>query len=326
MSAVASPPPSIASPSRDLRRRVATAALLGILVVSLMLAVPGLRPVVREIRRMSPAWIAVAIALELASCLSFVVVFRLFFDRVDGHDARALAWTTMSSGALLPAGGVGGLAISGWLMSLTGAPSRWIIRRSSGLFFLTSAFNVAGVAGAGLILLAGGAGPNDFLRAGLPVLAAAAATLAVIALPHVRRRRSAPWLDELVAGIRDAERALLLPNWRLIGAVGYLAFDVAVLWATLTALGHSPSAAALMLGYSIGYLANMLPIPGGIGVLDGGLAGALLLYGAPPAHVAAAVLVYHSIALWLPGAGGLLAYARLSRRLVPNRAPERGPR
>ncbi|MEA2295524.1 MAG: hypothetical protein QOE86_3163, partial [Solirubrobacteraceae bacterium] len=53
------------------------------------------------------------------------------------------------------------------------------------------------------------------------------------------------------------------------------------------------------------------------GVLDAGLVGALLLYGAEPAAAAAAVLVYHAIALWIPATGGLLAYARLRPRLAP---------
>jgi hypothetical protein len=90
------------------------------------------------------------------------IIFRLFFGRVGARDARGLAWTEMASGALLPGGGVGGYSIGGWLIHLTGAPTRWIVRRSGGLFFLTSAVNSAAVIGAGLLLLAGVAGPHDF--------------------------------------------------------------------------------------------------------------------------------------------------------------------
>jgi hypothetical protein len=78
-------------------------------------------------------------------------------------------------------------------------------------------------------------------------------------------------------------------------------------------LDDHPAARA---GYSIGYLANTLPVPGGIGVLDAGLSGALLLYGASPAHVIAAVLVYHAVSFWIPSLGGLIAYARLRPRLT----------
>jgi uncharacterized membrane protein YbhN (UPF0104 family) len=320
MAGLASPAPPFERSGPELRRRVATAALLGVLVVSLLVAVPGLRPVLREIGAMSPGWVIAAVALELASCVSFVVVFRLFFERVPARDGRGLAWTSMASGALLPVGGAGGLAISGWIMRLSGLPWRWIVQRSSGLFFFTSATNMAAVAGAGVVLLAGPAGPDGFLYAAVPIAAAAAMTLAVVALPVIADRRGRlhrkPFLGELVAGIRDAERALLHPSWRLVGAVGYLGFDIAVLWATFSALGHAPPAAPLVLGYMIGYLANALPVPGGVGVVDGGLAGALLLYGAPAAQIAAAVLVYRTIALWLPGFGGLLAYGRLRRRVA----------
>jgi uncharacterized membrane protein YbhN (UPF0104 family) len=124
---------------------------------------------------------------------------------------------------------------------------------------------------------------------------------------------------ELLAGIREAGSVLRRPTWRLAGAFGYLWFDIAVLWAALHAIGDTPPLAAIALGYLIGYLANGLPVPGGIGVLDAGLAGALTLYGVPAVHATAAVLVYHAIALWLPGAGGLLGFA------VAQRAVASGP-
>jgi uncharacterized membrane protein YbhN (UPF0104 family) len=305
-------------------RRVATAGLMGVLLVSLILAVPGLRPVVDELREMNPWWVTAAIALEFVSSVSYVVIFRLFFDRLAAPDGRALAWTSMASGVLLPGGGVGGLAIGGWLMHLVGAPTRWIVRRSSGIFFLTSAVSSAAIIVAGLLLVGGAAGPHDFARAGLPLLAAALITLLVVmsawAAPRLRSRAGPPWLGGVVAGIHDAERVARHPSWRLVGAVGYLGFDIAVLWATFSAIGDAPPAAALILAYTIGYLANVLPVPGGIGVLDAGLAGALVLYGAAPAHAAAAVLVYHAIALWIPATGGLVAYARLRPRLAPRPA------
>ena len=114
----------------------------------------------REIARIGPGWGAAAIGLELASAVSFVVVFRLFFDRLAARDARALAWTEEGSGALLPSGGAGGLAIGAWLIGLTGAPLlRWIVRRSAGLFFLGAAVSSAALVGSGLALIAGGPGP-----------------------------------------------------------------------------------------------------------------------------------------------------------------------
>jgi uncharacterized membrane protein YbhN (UPF0104 family) len=337
MSAVASPVPGVAPHAQvdaagprqpAVGRRVATAGLLVVLAIALLFSVPGLRPELRAIGEIDPLWVALAVALELASGISFVIVFRLFFDRVPGRDARALAWTSMASGALLPGGGVGGYAIGGWLIHLTGASTRWIVRRSSGLFFLTSAVNGAALIGAGLLLLAGAAGPHDFARSMLPALLAGSLTLIVLSLPPITRRRHGvpAWLEGIVTGIRDAQSTARHPSWRLIGALGYLGFDMAVMWVAFRAMGAAPPVAALVLGYVIGYLANMLPVPGGIGVLDAGLSGALLLYGVPPPHVVAAVLVYHAIAFWIPSVGGLIAYARLRPRLTadPSTSATRG--
>jgi hypothetical protein len=83
---------------RGVGRRAATAGLLGVLLVLLVLALPGLQPVVSEVREMNPWWITAAVALELASSLSYVVLFRLFFDRVAAPDGRALAWTSIGLG------------------------------------------------------------------------------------------------------------------------------------------------------------------------------------------------------------------------------------
>src|SRR5436853_356813 len=206
---------------------------------------------------------------------------------------------TMADGALVPGGGVGGLAIGGWLIHLIGASTSWIVRRSSALFFFTTAVNAAAVIGAALLLLVLGpfSGPGELGRVGIPLLIAVPATALIAALPWVirrgRRRETPSWLGGIVEGIRDAELTAARPSWRLVGAIGYLGFDIAVLWATLSAVGYSPPLAVLVLGYIIGYVANLIPVPGAVGVLEGGLAGTLVLYGAPITEATAGVLVYH---------------------------------
>ena len=331
-------------------RRLATAALLVVLAVTLLLTVPSLDEVFERLGAMSPGWVVAALGLELASCLAFVVVFRFFFDTVAPAIARRVAWTEMASGALLPGGGVSSLAAGGWLMSLAGQPSHRIVRRSSALFFLTSAVNVVALAVGGALLATGlSGGPHDFWRTAVPIAVglgaivialvvarlvpgdeAAAADAADPAREAVPRRAGTRrgWVTELAAGIREAEHAAARPNWRMVGALGYLGFDIAVLWATLRGLGYAPAVGALVVAYLAGYLVTWVPIPGGLGVLDGGLAGALVLYGMPPTSAAAAVLVYHAIALWVPSLGGLIAYAHLRRKLVqdPSEAkPEARP-
>jgi uncharacterized membrane protein YbhN (UPF0104 family) len=301
--------------------RLLTIAVLVAALISLLLAVPGLHTVGSEISHLSGRWLILAVALELASCASFVVVFRHFFNGVPAQPARELAWTEMGSGALLPGGGVGSLAVGGWLLHLAGVPTRKIVRSSTGLFFLTSAVNVATLIGGGLLLASGlSAGRRDLLLVGLPVLAGSLAVGLVLATTRLRHRRSpavadSSWSGQLLGGISTAERSMRHPSWRLVGAIGYLGFDIAVLWATLSGVGYSPPLAVLILGYIIGYLANVIPVPGAVGVLEGGIAGMLVLYGAPVTEAAAGVLVYHAIAFWIPSIGGLVGYRRLRRHL-----------
>ena len=310
-------PAEIALPGFDVRslvrRRVATAALLVVLMVALLLTVPSLGEVFDRFGDMQAGWVAAALVLELLSCLAFVAVFRFFFDTVAPAVARRVAWTEMASGALLPGGGVTSLAAGGWLMKLAGQSSGQIVRRSSALFFLTSAVNVAALAAGGALLATGiGGGPHDFLRTAVPIAVALVVARRAPAGDGGRRG----WRTELAAGIREAKRAAARPSWRVGAALGYLGFDIAVLWASLRGLGYAPAIGALVVAYLAGYLATWMPIPGGLGVLDGGLAGALVLYGMPPASAAAAVLVYHAIALWVPSSGGLIAYTLLRRKLV----------
>jgi uncharacterized membrane protein YbhN (UPF0104 family) len=253
-----------------------------------------------------------------------VVIFRLFFDQLPAGVARELAWAEEGSGALLPGGGVGALAIGGLILRRAGMSRRSIIDRSSALFFLTSAVNVAALVGAGLFLaLRGAHGPSDLLRAGIPIAGGLVAAIGVLAIPPVIGRtphRNWPgWLVDLSAGIGRACGSLVRPSWRLLGALGYLGFDIAALGATFAAAGRPVGVAPLALGYLIGYLANLIPIPGGFGVLEGGLAGALIAYGAPATQTAAAVIVYHAIAFWIPSLGGLAGYGLLRRRFLPPR-------
>ncbi len=312
-------------------RRLAAPVLLSAVIVSMMLAVPSLRGVAREVAHVQAGWVAAAIALELCSCLAFIVIFRLFFDEVPAGTARELAWAEEGSGALLPGGGVGALALGGMLLRRTGMSTKTIIERSSALFFLTSAVNVAALVGAGALLAGRGTpGSNELLPAGIPILGGLTATAAVLIIPMLLRRspqRSWPaWLVDLAVGIGHARQSLRRPSWRLIGAVGYLAFDIAALGATFAAAGKPLPIAPLVLGYLIGYLANTIPVPGGFGVLEGGLAGTLIAYGAPATQTAAAVIVYHAIAFWIPSLGGLTGYTMLRRRLnQPQHATPRRP-
>ena len=127
-------------------------------------------------------------------------------------------------------------------------------------------------------------------------------------------------LRTTASSIRDTRDLLRRPDWRIIGAVAYLWCDIAVLIACFAAAGATPALAPVVLAYQIAYLSNVIPIPGGIGVLDGSMVGALVLYGVRATPAAAATLVYHAISLWIPAAvghRGVSAAAPATRRAAP---------
>lgn len=163
-----------------------------------------------------------------------------------------------------------------------------MIERSAVLFLLTSAVNVLTLVLVGLGLATGLLpGPEREALAILPVAVGLVVLAFFLVLPNTAERLAAGrdgvrlrrTLVGLASSVRDTERFLRTPDWRLLGAVGYLWLDIVVLIACFAALGEVPPLAAVVLAYQIGYLASFVPIPGGIGALDASLIGMLVIYG-----------------------------------------------
>jgi uncharacterized protein (TIRG00374 family) len=102
----------------------------------------------------------------------------------------------------------------------------------------------------------------------------------------------------------------------MIGTVGWWAFNIAVLYAAFRAFGSPPPLAVLIQAYFVGMLANLLPLPGGIGGVDGGMIGALVAFGVSGSLALVAVLVYRFFAFWLPTLPGTIAYFQLRRTVA----------
>jgi uncharacterized membrane protein YbhN (UPF0104 family) len=203
-------------------------------------------------------------------------------------------------------------------------PLRVIAERSAVLFLLTSATNVVVLvlAGAGLAIGVF-AGPNDLVLSALPAGVGLAVLVLFLGLALRASGRTGAGaslasraLGATAAASATTLRAIRRPGWRLaVGATAFLLCDIAVLWVAIHALGYDVPVAPLLLAYLIGYLANAIPIPGGVGVLDGGLAGALLLYHVPAPAAVAGVLLYHTLALWIPALSGTAGFIAAQRRI-----------
>jgi uncharacterized membrane protein YbhN (UPF0104 family) len=288
---------------------------------------PGLGEVRDRLQGADPGWLALGTLFEALSFASYVLMFGpIFCTGLSGRRSWQIGGSELAMGSLVPASGAGGLALGAWILHRGGMDGERIARRSVAFFLIKSGVNFVAVAVVGTAM-ALGAGPDLSLwLTAFPAAVAALVIAAVAAIPRLGPgdpvAPDAPFLPRAVSatrlalttGVSEAIQILRSGNSRvLVGSVGYWAFDNAVLWATFHAFGLSPPLTVILMGYLIGQLGGLLPIPGGIGGIDGGLIGTLIVYGAPAAGTAAAVLGYRVILFWLPLIVGGIAFATLRR-------------
>ena len=321
--------PDEAEPRRLLRRGLETLALLGVIVAVVALA-PGLGEARRHLRDANPWWLAAGLLLEALSCWSYVFAFRpVFCSDMSWRSTIEISWAELGMGSIVPASGAGGLVLGAWILSRTGMPAGQIARRSVAFFLLKSGVNFVAVVVIGLLFAFGIIGPSQPLwRTLLPALLAAAAIALVAAIGALDEPapvddgsdRATRWWNAtrraLVGGVREAGALLRTRDVALLaGVFGYWIFDNAVLWATYHAVGAAPPISVILIGYLIGQLGGALPLPGGVGGIDLGLVGTLIVYGAAAQATVAAVFAYRLILFWLPLAGGVPAFWSLRRWL-----------
>ncbi len=312
----------VTEPGQSLWRGLVSLSILVLIVVCLLLAVPGLHGVADKLADMRPGWLVLAVALEILSCLGYVVAFLQVFDRAPVRFGARVALSELAFGAAVSLGGAGSIAVGAWLLMERGGEPTRIAERSAVLFLLTSAINVVTLILAGLGLFLGILpGHSSALLSIVPAAVGAGALAFFFALPRFSDRLAAgrspgrirTLLTEMATSIRQTEQVLFTPDWRILGAIAFLWCDIGVLAACFAAAGVVPPLAILVLAYQIGYLSNLIPVPGNIGVLDGSLVGMFVLYGTPATLATAATVVYHAIALWIPALWGTIAFLILRR-------------
>ena len=325
-----SPPPELGT-SR-IRRQLLILGAVALVIIAVITLVPGLASLRSRLADGDPGWLALGVALKILSGMCFVAIFRsVFCARMPWRTSAQIGFAELGANAVIPVGGAGGLALGAWALRRGGMDGERIAHRSVAFFFLTSVPNVLGVIILGLALATRILPSHVGLALTLvPAVIAAAAIVATIAGGRwagaagrsVNERtdgdsRLAKVLRALSEGVSSALELLRERDpWLLIGLVGYLGFDVMVLWATFHAFGSSPALEIIWIGYLIGELGGLIPLPGGIGGVDVGLVGTFTLYHVPVGAATAAVLGYRAIALVVPAVIGAGAFALLRRSLA----------
>ena len=322
--------------------------LVGVLFVVLALAflyfvlpqIAGLEETWSRIHTGNPWWLAVALLFTIGSFVAYVVQFRFVYThagpRVDFRASYQITMAGLAATRIFAAGGAGGIALTAWALRRAGMRRREVADSTIAFLALQYLVYVAAlvVVGIGLRtrLLEG---PGPFAITVVPaivgaLLLGAAGLLALVPTDVEARLRD--WFgrhdrDRLArigerlakvpaavsAGLREGMGHIRLRDPALYGALAFWVCNIAVLWAAFHAFGEAPPWAVIVMAYFVGMLGNLLPLPGGVGGVDGGMIGAFAAFDVDFGLATVAVLTYRGFAFWLPTIPGAVAYFQLRR-------------
>jgi uncharacterized protein (TIRG00374 family) len=328
-------------------RRVAqTLLLVLVLIVAIYFLFPklvGLGDALSKLHEADAVWIAVAIGFNLVAICTYIALFKA----VVGGDALRLSWKEtyeinmagLAATRLFSTGGAGGIAITYWALRRAGMMRRDVARRMVAFLGLQYVFYPLAVIVFGILLRTGVLPGKDSVE--LTVIPAAVAGLALLTgllialIPadlgrrvprftgHERLTAIATNVAKVPATVAEGFRfALALfqnpthGSLALIGAAGYWAANIGILWAAFKAFGVHVPIAVVVQGFFLGMVGNLFPLaPAGVGAVDAGMIGAFVLFGLPEETVFPAILIYRLIAFWLPIPPGVIAFFQLRTRV-----------
>jgi uncharacterized protein (TIRG00374 family) len=322
-------------------RLLATLVFVASVLAFLYFVLPkllGLHETWNRIQHGNGWWFGLAFVLELCSFFGYIMLFRGVFirgqSRIDWSESYQITMASLAATRLFAAAGAGGIALTVWAVRRSGMPARVVACRMVaflallyGVYMITLVVNGVGLY-VGLI-----PGGGSFAITVVPAIFGAvviAVFLGISMLPSDVGRMVGPWtagrrrVERLAirlakasasaaSGVRTAIDLVRARNVSLLGAIAWWGFDIAVLWACFHAFGASPPKGVIVMSYFVGMLGNTLPLPGGIGGVDGGMIGAFSAFGVNVELSVIAVLAYRAFAFWLPTLPGAVAYLQLRR-------------
>jgi uncharacterized membrane protein YbhN (UPF0104 family) len=348
-------PPALAEPEDDwrrtlparrrARRRRALVAGVFLLVaagsVLLLARVGQLEQALRRLEHASPGLLGLAAVFEVLSFAGYVAVTRIVFEPVSARISwRASLEITLAgvvATRLVTAGGAGGIALTAWALRAAGLDARTVATRVAAFLVVVYSVFFGALALGGALLVTGtlGAGvPRALALVGAAIgMVVIGLGLALLLVPIDLEQRAGRWADgrgrlgRLLAAVAPAATtareavalALSIARRRpaaVAGALAWWGFDVVVLWSAFEMFGGPPPLGVLVLCYFLGHAAQVIPVPGGVGPVEGGMIASFAACGVPVALALVAVLAYQAISTWLPAAPGAWAYLRLRRTVA----------
>lgn len=325
-----------------MRGAIQTTLLIAVLVVGIYFFVPklvGVGDAVATLGEAHPVWVGVAIGFGILSFATYIALFRA----VVGGDVFPISWREayeinmagFAATRLFSAGGAGGAVLTYWALRQGGMERRDVGTRMVAFIALQYLFYPLAVVVFGVLLTTGvlSGSTADSLTI-VPAAIAAVVMLvglAIALVPSDIERRLRGYSDShprarylatlakvpatVAEGVREAIQLVAHPTragLAVLGAIGYWAANIGILWASFKALGIAIPFGVVVMGFFIGMTANLIPFaPAGVGAVDAGMIGTFVLFGFPEAEVFAAILIYRLVAFWMPIPPGVIAFFQL---------------
>jgi len=324
------------------RRLIQTVVVVFLLLGAIYFLFPklvGLGDALSRLDEADPLWIGIAIGFNVLAYATYIALFKA----VVGGDALRLTWketyeinmSGVAATLLFSAGGAGGIALTYWALRKAGMRRRDVARRMVAFVSLHYVFYPIALIVFGILLRTGVMNGKGSVE--LTIVPAAVAGLLLIVgvlitlVPsnaerrlarHAHGERSRNLLESLgkaaatlAEGFRFALGLFTHPSrggLAVIGAAGFWAASIGVLWASFHAFGVHVPLAVVVQGFFLGMVANLFPLaPAGVGAVDAGMIGAFVLFGIPEETVFPAVLIFRLVSFWMPIPPGIFAFFQL---------------
>jgi uncharacterized membrane protein YbhN (UPF0104 family) len=337
---------------RDRRRMFMLLLAFVLLVVAIYVLFPkvaGLGDTWQRIDQAKWYWVAIGVVFNLGAFGAYVALLRGILGgqgeddvrrRLDARASYQITMAGLAATRIFSAAGAGGVALTYWALRRAGMERRRAACRMVAFTVLLYSIYLLALLIFGVLLRTGVLSGDDPFGGTVVPAAIGAGALLVIGLMalipgDIERRlgdwsrgfRRSRWAGRLATvpatvatGVRTAIAYLRHPRrggLAVVGAIGFWASNIAVLWASFKAFGQEVPFAVLVQGFFVGMAANLIPSPaGGVGSVDAGMIAAFVLFGLPTATVFPAVLTYRVIAFWLPIPPGVVAYFQLRKTVA----------
>jgi uncharacterized protein (TIRG00374 family) len=309
--------------------------------------ISGIEDTWQQVERGDPLWLLIAMLFTIGSFGGYVLLFKGVYLRAGLRltvaESYQITMAGLAATRVFAAGGAGGIALTAWALRRAGMERREVADNSVTFLVLMYAVYMIAMIVFGLGLYFGlFPGPAPWGMTVVPAIFAAITivlALLIALTPTDLQHRLEGYADKggrfastiqrlanlpaaMSSGIRGAMSHVRDGDPALLGAAMFWALNVGCLWASFKAFGESPPIAILVMGFFVGMIANLLPLPGGVGGVDGGMIGALLAFGdGNKGTVVVAVLTYRAFAFYLPTIPGAVAYLHLRKTVAAWRAP-----